>query len=142
MIRRPPRSTRTDTLFPYTTLFRSLQDRLERDLPGHAGAGGKRGCSGADDDRCNQCWNQEPSIEGRAHLDLLRSRGLEVGRREFGDAVVATGVEALDLSDGLDPASLAAAADEDDEVDSLGHEPAWHGEIGRASGRERGCQYG
>src|SRR3546814_13000308 len=26
MIRRPPRSTRTDTLFPYTTLFRSLTD--------------------------------------------------------------------------------------------------------------------
>src|SRR3546814_2952205 len=25
MIRRPPRSTRTDTLFPYTTVFRSLQ---------------------------------------------------------------------------------------------------------------------
>src|SRR3546814_4280762 len=31
MIRRPPRSTRTDTLFPYTTLFRSLApiDRVE-----------------------------------------------------------------------------------------------------------------
>src|SRR3546814_4215803 len=29
MIRRPPRSTRTDTLFPYTTLFRSVVD------PGH-----------------------------------------------------------------------------------------------------------
>src|SRR3546814_8060078 len=27
MIRRPPRSTRTDTLFPYTTLFRSLKHR-------------------------------------------------------------------------------------------------------------------
>src|SRR3546814_3912963 len=27
MIRRPPRSTRTDTLFPYTTLFRSAEDR-------------------------------------------------------------------------------------------------------------------
>src|SRR3546814_18628601 len=26
MIRRPPRSTRTDTLFPYTTLFRSNRD--------------------------------------------------------------------------------------------------------------------
>src|SRR3546814_9658848 len=26
IIRRPPRSTRTDTLFPYTTLFRSLAD--------------------------------------------------------------------------------------------------------------------
>src|SRR3546814_12195157 len=28
MIRRPPRSTRTDTLFPYTTLFRSHKARL------------------------------------------------------------------------------------------------------------------
>src|SRR3546814_5341001 len=28
MIRRPPRSTRTDTLFPYTTLFRSLAARV------------------------------------------------------------------------------------------------------------------
>src|SRR3546814_10496307 len=27
MIRRPPRSTRTDTLFPYTTLFRSERER-------------------------------------------------------------------------------------------------------------------
>src|SRR3546814_1496228 len=27
MIRRPPRSTRTDTLFPYTTLFRSFRQR-------------------------------------------------------------------------------------------------------------------
>src|SRR3546814_4718945 len=27
MIRRPPRSTRTDTLFPYTTLFRSLDGK-------------------------------------------------------------------------------------------------------------------
>src|SRR3546814_2031928 len=27
MIRRPPRSTRTDTLFPYTTLFRSVGQR-------------------------------------------------------------------------------------------------------------------
>src|SRR3546814_5390077 len=29
MIRRPPRSTRTDTLFPYTTLFRSLAPGLD-----------------------------------------------------------------------------------------------------------------
>src|SRR3546814_7213913 len=32
MIRRPPRSTRTDTLFPYTTLFRSVE--AERIGPG------------------------------------------------------------------------------------------------------------
>src|SRR3546814_13799862 len=30
MIRRPPRSTRTDTLFPYTTLFRSLQKEAKK----------------------------------------------------------------------------------------------------------------
>src|SRR3546814_2917265 len=29
MIRRPPRSTRTDTLFPYTTLFRSRDHHVE-----------------------------------------------------------------------------------------------------------------
>src|SRR3546814_13278260 len=32
MIRRPPRSTRTDTLFPYTTLFRSAQAQSQSDL--------------------------------------------------------------------------------------------------------------
>src|SRR3546814_19510401 len=31
MNRRPPRSTRTDTLFPYTTLFRSARGKLEGD---------------------------------------------------------------------------------------------------------------
>src|SRR3546814_5701293 len=33
MIRRPPRSTRTDTLFPYTTLFRSPPARRRRRPP-------------------------------------------------------------------------------------------------------------
>src|SRR3546814_8293148 len=32
MIRRPPRSTRTDTLFPYTTLFRSFGGHAEGHL--------------------------------------------------------------------------------------------------------------
>src|SRR3546814_4978781 len=32
MIRRPPRSTRTDTLFPYTTLFRSVDERHRQDI--------------------------------------------------------------------------------------------------------------
>src|SRR3546814_7658669 len=39
MIRRPPRSTRTDTLFPYTTLFRSSDDRLR---PVDARLGGRQ----------------------------------------------------------------------------------------------------
>src|SRR3546814_16918127 len=32
MIRRPPRSTRTDTLFPYTTLFRSIEPSARGEL--------------------------------------------------------------------------------------------------------------
>src|SRR3546814_6832202 len=48
MIRRPPRSTRTDTLFPYTTLFRSdtfelismlygqIEEEIRSDAPGAA----------------------------------------------------------------------------------------------------------
>src|SRR3546814_3462806 len=46
MIRRPPRSTRTDTLFPYTTLFRSVDplggaggELLEDASPGTVDAG-------------------------------------------------------------------------------------------------------
>src|SRR3546814_14818955 len=34
MIRRPPRSTRTDTLFPYTTLFRSIRHVRVREALG------------------------------------------------------------------------------------------------------------
>src|SRR3546814_7969380 len=37
MIRRPPRSTRTDTLFPYTTLFRSHGDRGDAGRRPHDG---------------------------------------------------------------------------------------------------------
>src|SRR3546814_5267279 len=36
MIRRPPRSTRTDTLFPYTTLFRSFPVHVHEQLCGDA----------------------------------------------------------------------------------------------------------
>src|SRR3546814_9051717 len=35
MIRRPPRSTRTDTLFPYTTLFRSYRNADQEPHRGH-----------------------------------------------------------------------------------------------------------
>src|SRR3546814_2070999 len=44
MIRRPPRSTRTDTLVPYTTRFRAGADL--RGLRWHQGGGGRRGGGG------------------------------------------------------------------------------------------------
>src|SRR3546814_2576071 len=39
MIRRPPRSTRTDTLFPYTTLFRSQAGNRMEDIMAQMGEG-------------------------------------------------------------------------------------------------------
>src|SRR3546814_4919031 len=54
MRRRPPRSTRTDTLFPYTTLFRSAQGRQAGRNPAGAGRapgrGGYAGRAGIDGD--------------------------------------------------------------------------------------------
>src|SRR3546814_13937323 len=38
MIRRPPRSTRTDTLFPYTTLFRSPLPIILYNVPARTGS--------------------------------------------------------------------------------------------------------
>src|SRR3546814_20099313 len=58
MIRRPPRSTRTDTLFPYTTLFRSASQIRGRSVPHHGWAlaypdgGGQPHQSGARADCC------------------------------------------------------------------------------------------
>src|SRR3546814_1016297 len=48
MIRRPPRSTRTDTLFPYTTLFRSWLHGHHQGPPGSAKFGlyHGRNCAG------------------------------------------------------------------------------------------------
>src|SRR3546814_6401569 len=57
MIRRPPRSTRTDTLFPYTTLFRSAGADVDAgdgsangDEGGDPGGGGDDGDGDADGD--------------------------------------------------------------------------------------------
>src|SRR3546814_1376979 len=60
MIRRPPRSTRTDTLFPDTTLFRSrngwaLSDKCRRALE-------------------NSCAIRVPSLRGQLLLPLARRR--------------------------------------------------------------------
>src|SRR3546814_6980593 len=60
MIRRPPRSTRTDTLFPYTTLFRSDADQGPDRHAGH-----RHPHAGRD-----QVLRQRPRAAGRAgHRD-------------------------------------------------------------------------
>src|SRR3546814_13473307 len=69
MIRRPPRSTRTDTLFPYTTLFRS--DRRE----GRRAAGG-RGPVGAHHPRLDRSSaDQTGDDAGRMIVSTLFGEG-------------------------------------------------------------------
>src|SRR3546814_2737041 len=60
MIRRPPRSTRTDTLFPYTTLFRSHRTGRR----GRAGPGDRPWCRRPAD----------PRPEGRSSVGVRRCR--------------------------------------------------------------------
>src|SRR3546814_18756108 len=118
MIRRPPRSTRTDTLFPYTTLFRSLAV---------AAAGG----------RAKLPLPRPPLPEAlrpklrQTHLFLLAAIGRDLGvhllhRFRIGLARNRRdGVYALGLS----------------RQDGRIQHPLRVGEIGRASCRERVCQY-
>src|SRR3546814_8141645 len=67
MIRRPPRSTRTDTLFPYTTLFRSARADF---IPGFHGRGsavagaacGQRGGRGGERARSEEHTSELQSL--------------------------------------------------------------------------------
>src|SRR3546814_7686909 len=70
MIRRPPRSTRTDTLFPDTTLFRSAHQHLWR----HREPAGQRGADQAAETA------REPDRQCRSGADQPRA-GAAQGRR-------------------------------------------------------------
>src|SRR3546814_14945558 len=84
MIRLPPRSTRTDTLFPYTTLFRSLLAACTRRCSGYHRC--KAGPSAREDQRAPRRFGQagiisrpsgadradEDNWEGLAHLFYVR----------------------------------------------------------------------
>src|SRR3546814_3127307 len=71
MIRRPPRSTRTDTLFPYTTLFRSNAKRLEGDK--------------APNDVALFLPSQEQEIlHHRRQQRLPRRPGIQIGQHQVG----------------------------------------------------------
>src|SRR3546814_8114408 len=77
MIRRPPRSTRTDTLFPYTTLFRSVIGGLAAARirpPDNAQEGGQRnGRHDAGEDQHGQfpCTAAPRSEEHTSELQSL-----------------------------------------------------------------------
>src|SRR3546814_7068131 len=83
MILRPPRSTRTDTLFPYTTLFRS--DRPEDDA-GIAYPDGRLGY-----DRHAVAGTHEPNQVLAASEMLIDVRQVPVGCHPGDEAVVGEG---------------------------------------------------
>src|SRR3546814_11585314 len=113
MIRRPPRSTRTDTLFPYTTLFRShcggrfsgreayQRDSCFDDRPRCAAVSQElryrrkamlhRPCPDGESKRaCRRC-RDDPSIRScraaSCARDGRRRRGREIGRASCGERV-------------------------------------------------------
>src|SRR3546814_807806 len=103
MIRRPPRSTRTDTLFPYTTLFRSVLVECEtvEDVPAEAAevdVGGDR-CRGNHLQCCvtqfaeNQ-WQRIGYLDAEEHLEFghtHRPCGLDDAAVDAGDSGVRAG---------------------------------------------------
>src|SRR3546814_1546545 len=70
MIRRPPRSTRTDTLFPYTTLFRSVVDQHFHVVL-HLLAGGRRHLVVVEHDRAG--IDAQPAHRSEEHTSELQS---------------------------------------------------------------------
>src|SRR3546814_5451127 len=78
MIRRPPRSTRTDTLFPYTTLFRSPACLLHRRAYGGTAVSIISPSAKADfslygPDRKQEAGRREMSIRSEEHTSELQS---------------------------------------------------------------------
>src|SRR3546814_5981299 len=92
MIRRPPRSTRTDTLFPYTTLFRSEDRRVLRHGALHLGT----------------------DLRGRRAAVGIAEM-VEAAEREVGAVLRQWGLRRAGLDQFLQP--MAGRAAENDEVD-------------------------
>src|SRR3546814_16387867 len=105
MIRRPPRSTRTDTLFPYTTLFRSA-------APGSVVGGGEAAAGHDGDD-----------VEGAVAQGIERPHepAIEKPQRHHPDRRRDDGEEPAHLGVGVARAQVAAA---DPQVEHQGTRPA------------------
>src|SRR3546814_11418667 len=108
MILRPPRSTRTDTLFPYTTLFRSERHVLDADVGDQA-------------------------MRAALGIHVVEHRAAAVhGPVAHVEVAVADRGHAFDDAESPVHAGLADLVAEDVQLVA---------EIGRASCRERVCQY-
>src|SRR3546814_16024025 len=116
MIRRPPRSTRTDTLFPYTTLFRSGEHRGRGDAA-LAQQGHEQDEGGEEGGAVEAAQRQRPGL-----------RIIGQGEREKG------GAEAEQVA-------LAQAQASPADQRRAEHQDRAGRQNGRASSRERAWQY-
>src|SRR3546814_19244516 len=123
MIRRPPRSTRTDTLFPYSTLFRSIH------LPRTGGLEETtEDCELGEEPRERRQTREEHGARQKADAQHRHGRGK---RNADIDLLVRLGF-------------LGIAEQLPGDRQHIGTElaAAFHQQTGRASGRERVCPYG
>src|SRR3546814_12324343 len=118
MRRRPPRSTRTDTLFPYTSLFRSGgREASVRRRPGCARTAGGQGMN---------------------PLPLARIAQWSGGRLQGADVLIdaiETDTRALDVDDGRSALFVARTGER-----FAGHDHVARPVIGRAARRARRCE--
>src|SRR3546814_12444394 len=127
MIRRPPRSTRTDTLFPYTTLFRSADSPA---VLAHGMTDGMDG-RGRDAEAVQHTVGEKLVLGDDGPVAQQARRNGLIGKvlALFLEAETATVEAQLVVVGGL---QLSPA-------EPQGHTPA--NPIGRGAGRERGCPY-
>src|SRR3546814_1762212 len=105
MNRRPPRSTRTDTLFPYTTLFRSLRDRAGAQRR-HQRAVGVRGR--AEGARAHADRGGADQVAARETAAALEQH--DVAGAADGDRIIAAGVAAVAVGGSTDTGSQRVTA--------------------------------
>src|SRR3546814_20022685 len=118
MTRPPPRSTRTDTLFPYTTLFRSVEPVTQRHIVEPVGR-----------------------VEAADPIGV-HHRAVRVGQELFGEEAARLLGEVGDLSDQRETAAEQIARLTTVELEAHADIFRQVAEIARASGRERVVQEG
>src|SRR3546814_13893964 len=118
---RPPRSTRTDTLFPYTTLFRSQTCHPEHE--GQHNLGDHQG-DGMSEQRREEAFHSAPSVFNRLASII---NGLSQGKVHVASRRAHTAVLGVIAGTGSNEDTIAPSMQ--------------RRKIGRASCRERGCRY-
>src|SRR3546814_15531510 len=135
MIRRPPRSTRTDTLFPYTTLFRSVELARAADLLRGVGDHLVPLRDPADGAGEGEEDGEHRGREADRRQDHARIE-IDVREQLLLDEIIVVKRHVLELQRDLEHRIVDL-----ERVEHLAHRLLHNGQIGRASRRESVCKY-